>query len=60
MTEKEKKLEEKVFEQEICQDELDSVSGAGLDCGKLAFTKGTCPNGVIVLQRCTDNAETSF
>ena len=60
MTEKEKKLEEKVFEQEVSKDELDSVTGAGSDCGKPAFMNGTCPKGAIVLQRCPDNANASI
>jgi hypothetical protein len=53
MTEKDKKLEEKVFSQEVSHDELKSVSGG--DCGRTAFVDGPCPKGVFIKQICPDN-----
>jgi hypothetical protein len=56
MTEKDKKLEEKVFDQDVSADELNSVSGGASDCGKSAFVNGPCPKGAVYVQRCPDNA----
>ena len=55
MTEKDKKLEEKVFDQDVSADELNSVSGGASDCGKSAFVNGPCPKGVFIKQICPDN-----
>ena len=54
MTDGEKKQEEKVFTQEISQEELESVSGG--DCGRPEYMNGPCPKGASYIQRCPNNA----
>ena len=54
MTDREKKQEEKVFKQEISQEELESVAGG--DCGRPEYMNGPCPKGAAYIQRCPNNA----
>ncbi len=51
MTDNEKKQEEKVFSQEVAENELESAAG-GKDCGYSAFSTGPCPKGGIYVQIC--------
>ena len=53
MTDGEKKQEEKVFTQEISQEELESVSGG--DCGRPEYMNGPCPKGASYIQRCPNS-----
>ena len=53
MTDNEKKQEEKVFSQEVAENELESVSGG--DCGLSAYMNGPCPKGAIYVQRCPNS-----
>ena len=53
MTDSETKQEEKVFSQEVAENELESVSGG--DCGLSSYMNGPCPKGAVYVQRCPNS-----
>ena len=57
MTEKEMKQEDQVFEQELSQPELESVSGGSWDCPSV--TVRPCPNNSLrtALNMSTDDSD---